>query len=174
MLKKSIFLLSLPVFCSLQYLYAQSYFNREYLGVWKRSTTYSLEVAKQMPDSLYEYKPTQQSMSFKEQQLHAVSNISFLTQYITGESKVFYEKNSLKDLSKKDILEIFAAAFLYVDKVILESDSASIAAKVVFKGVDMSKENIFYLIRNHLSHHRAQSNVYLRMNEINPPQYVGW
>jgi uncharacterized damage-inducible protein DinB len=158
----------------MQYSQAQSYFKNEYFDVWKRTTAYSLEVAKQMPDSLYNYKPTAQSMSFKGQQLHTVSNISFLTNYVTGKYKTFYDKNAVANLNKKEVLEILTAALIYVNKLIVESDSVSISEKVDFKGVEMSKENIFYLIRNHISHHRAQCVLYLRMNAIDPPQYVGW
>lgn len=153
---------------------AQSYFQEEYLNVWQRATAYSLEVADKMPDSLYDYRPSAESMSFKEQQLHMVGNISFLTRYITGKNRNFYQSALADTLQKKEVMEIMTAAFLYVNQHIINSDSATLSETVNFKGAEMSKENTFYLIRNHLTHHRAQCVLYLRMNAIDPPQYVGW
>jgi uncharacterized damage-inducible protein DinB len=153
---------------------AQAYFDAEFLDVWLRTTKYTLEVADKMPDSLYNYGPSLKSMTFKEQQLHIVGNISFLTNYITGKKQVFYQVNQLNDLYKEGVLEILTASLQYVQQLIKENDKNSIAEMIVFQGVKMSKENIFYLINNHLSHHRAQAILYLRMNQIDPPAYVGW
>lgn len=153
---------------------SQSYFDEEFLNVWQRTTDYTLEVADRMPDALYDYKPSDSSMSFKEQQLHIVRNISFLTNYITGTYQKFYEVEEVKNLHKKEVLEILTASLQYVNQLIVTNDKNSVAQMIEFKGVEMSKENIFYLIRNHLSHHRAQCTLYIRMNQIDAPEYVGW
>jgi uncharacterized damage-inducible protein DinB len=153
---------------------SQSYFDDEFLNVWQRTTDYTLEVADKMPDSLYNYRPSNKSMSFKEQQLHIVRNISFLTNYITGQHKSFYLVEDVENLNKEGVMEILTTSLQYVHQLIVENDKNSIAETVVFNDVAMSKENIFYLIRNHLSHHGAQSILYLRMNNIDTPDYVGW
>jgi uncharacterized damage-inducible protein DinB len=38
----------------------------------------------------------------------------------------------------------------------------------------MNKLQILNLLNDHQTHHRAQLIVYLRINGIKPPDYVGW
>jgi uncharacterized damage-inducible protein DinB len=46
--------------------------------------------------------------------------------------------------------------------------------EIEFGGVKMPKGTIFYLMRHHATHHRAQAILYLRMNGIEAPDYRGW
>lgn len=69
-----------------------SYFHREYPKVWNRATEYTIAVAEAMPENFYNYRVYPDGMSFKEQQLHIVDNISFLSGLITNETKMFYNK----------------------------------------------------------------------------------
>ncbi len=38
----------------------------------------------------------------------------------------------------------------------------------------MTERQIINLMNDHLTHHRAQAIVYLRLNGVMPPKYVGW
>ncbi|MGM0581311.1 MAG: DinB family protein [Bacteroidota bacterium] len=153
---------------------AQDYFQEEYPDVWERSTSYSRTIAESMPEQLYDFKIYPDGMSFKEQQLHIVGNISFLCRHITGEYKNFYSKDEIEELSKKQVLQISDDAFSYVAGLIETTESSALSEKVMFKETEMSKTNIFYLIRSHAIHHLGQSFIYLCMNDIEAPEYVGW
>ncbi|WKK75371.1 DinB family protein [Marivirga salinae] len=153
---------------------AQDYFQEEYPKVWERTTAYSRTIAESMPEQLYNFKVYQDGMSFKEQQLHIVGNISFLCRHITGEYKNFYSRDEIKGLSKKQVLQISDVAFSYVADLIESTKPSVLSQKVMFKGTEMTKMNIFYLIRSHAIHHLGQSIIYLRMNDIEAPEYVGW
>ncbi len=153
---------------------AQNYFQEEYPDVWERTTAYSRTIAESMPAQLYDYKLYPDGMTFKEQQLHIVGNISFLCHQITGEYKSFYSKDEVKDLSKKQVLQISGAAFSYMANLIKNIAPSELSEKVMFKGTEMSKKNILFLIRSHAIHHLGQSVIYLRMNDIEAPEYVGW
>lgn len=151
-----------------------SYFLEEYPEVWKRSVVYTVAVAEAMPENLYNYKVYPDGMSFKEQQLHIVDNISFLGGLITEETRLFYSKEDLHSLKKAQVIEILNHAFNHVANLKENIAPGEISQKIVFKKEEVSKENIFYLIRNHVTHHRAQSVVYLRMQGLAVPEYVGW
>ncbi len=153
---------------------SQSYFKDEYPKVWERAAHYSLAVAEVMPENLYDSKANPESMSFKEQQLHIVTNISFLTQLISEEKRIFYDRENMHNLSKKEILKILKMAFNYVEVLLEIMETDEVSKKIKFKNVSISKENIFYLLRDHMTHHRSQLIIYLRKQGIEPPDYIGW
>lgn len=155
-------------------LNAQEYFNGQYAGVWQRHLEYSKAVAEAMPEAYYTYKPTDEAMSFQGQFLHIADNISSLTFLITGNRKDFFRKEEANSLKKTEVLNILDQANAYVLDLIQNASDSLLKGEITFRGVAMTKENIFYLIRDHQAHHRAQCLVYLRMNGVQAPGYVGW
>ncbi|MBD3630616.1 MAG: DinB family protein [Cyclobacterium sp.] len=153
---------------------AQDYFNKQYAGVWQRNLEYSKAVAEAMPEASYDFSPSEGAMSFQGQWLHVVDNISMLTSHITGERKTFYRKEDATGLNKADVLDILNRANAYVLDLIQNGSDILLNEEIEFGGVAMTKENIFYLLRDHQAHHRAQCLVYLRMEGISAPGYVGW
>lgn len=151
-----------------------SYFLEEYPEVWKRSVVYTVAVVQAMPEVLYEYEAYPGGMSFREQQLHLVDNISFLSELITEETKQFYNKEDIYSLKKAQVIEILKNAFKHVAILIENTEPGELSQKIMIKKEEVSKQNIFYLIRNHVTHHRAQSVVYLRLKGLEVPEYVGW
>jgi uncharacterized damage-inducible protein DinB len=172
--KLSILFILLGLFMGTSGLKAQGYFFDQFPDVWERNMDYSLALAEAMPANLYDYKPTPEAMSFEGQLLHIVDNISSLTSIIIGERKNFYDKEKKDSLDKASIIEILQSANAYVLDLINKSEKARLDEKVVFRDVNMTKENIFYLLRGHQVHHRAQCLVYLRLNGVAAPGYVGW
>lgn len=65
-------------------------------------------------------------------------------------------------------------AFLYVSQLIEKVEEQTLQAKTEFGGEKMPKENLFYLMRDHTTHHRAQAVLYLRQNGVKAPLYRGW
>ncbi|WP_373495053.1 DinB family protein [Aquiflexum sp.] len=155
-------------------LKAQTYFNSQYPHVWHRATEYTLDVAKAMPEENYHFKPETSAMTFGGQLLHIVDNISFLTRLISGESKTFYDRTKAEELNKDEIIYILENANNYVGKLIAEISTSDLNEAIEFRRLEMSKENIFYLLRDHQVHHRGQCIVYLRMAGVKAPPYVGW
>ncbi|MDO6437941.1 DinB family protein [Cyclobacterium sp. 1_MG-2023] len=155
-------------------LKAQMYFSDQYPMVWQRNMNYSQLVAEAMPAELYDYKPSPESMSFKDQLLHIVDNISYLTSKINGQKKSFYNKENKDSIDKKETIELLSQANNYVLELIKNAEKIILDEKIVFGNENMTKENIFYLLRGHQVHHRAQCLVYLRLKDIAAPPYVGW
>ncbi|RDV12641.1 DinB family protein [Pontibacter diazotrophicus] len=101
---------------------AQSYFKKDYPGVWQRATDYTLEVAEAMPAENYNFKPLEESMSFQEQLTHVVQNISFLSGLITGESPDFFKGKKPEALTKAEVNIALGEAFRYVGRLVKEVD----------------------------------------------------
>lgn len=153
---------------------AQSYFHDVFPDVWTRAAGYTLEVAEAMPPEKYGYRPTEESMTFQEQLLHLVQNLSFLSTRITGAQPDFLKGKKPEALTKQEAIIAFQAASRYVSQLIKQVDEQTLQAHTAFGGEEMPKENLFYLMRDHATHHRAQAILYLRLNGIKAPLYRGW
>ncbi|CAN5798241.1 hypothetical protein BH24BAC1_BH24BAC1_32750 [soil metagenome] len=152
----------------------QSFFRAEYPAVWQRAAEYTLEVAAAMPADKYGFAPKNESMSFLGQMVHLVQNLSFLSGQITGTRPDFFIGENPQQISKEKATAGLRAAFQHVGGLIQTVDEKTLGEKIKFAGETMTKENIFYLMRDHLTHHRAQAILYLRLNGIAPPTYRGW
>lgn len=154
--------------------FGQSYFQDYYKQVWARSTTYTLAVAEAMPEETYSFRPTDEVFSFQEQMIHLVDNIAFLSEKITGERPDFYGNEEKNKLNKAKTINILTEALNHVQTLITNATHDQLMETITFANTTMPKENIFYLLRDHMAHHRGQAILYLRQCSIAPPRYVGW
>ena len=158
-------------------LYAQqanNMFIPDFIQKWENAKTYTLKVAEAMPDSTYTFKPVPEEMSFAEQLVHISSNMAWIgSTYLKGEKNPF-EKLSADGMSKQEIIELLNKTFDYVDGVVAAFDPTDLNDTVDFFAGPMSKRRMFLLLADHVTHHTGQLVVYLRLNGIKPPEYVGW
>ena len=61
-----------------------------------------------------------------------------------------------------------------VVEIIENTNDADLKITVDFFAGPKSKLQILNLLQDHLSHHRGQLIVYLNLNNIKPPSYIGW
>ena len=149
-------------------------FAKEYVDLWERAADYTIEVARAMPEEYYNYRPNEETLTFSEQIAHIITNMFWLNStFILNETSPIKDA-SLEDLDKEDLIKNLEEAVRYVSKSAESITDKDVASPIIFAGVIMDKRRIFYLIRDHLTHHRAQSIVYLRLNGIEPPEYRGW
>ena len=127
-----------------------------------------------MPESIYSFKPTAEEMSFGEQLLHLSSNMGWLcSAYLIKEPNPVTKADA--DLMKKEDIKLVlekAYAFALISLKNLKENELSDSVK--FFAGPMNKLQIINLLSDHQTHHRAQILVYLRLNGIKPPSYVGW
>ena len=144
-----------------------------FLEKWQNSKTYLLDIAKAMPEDKYNYKPTEREMSFGEQLLHIKGNMDWLsTSYFTDEK--YDKKKDDTKYSKEEIISMLEKSFDNVFENIKNSKPESLKEKVEFFAGPKTKLQILNLLQDHVTHHRGQLIVYLNLNEIVPPKYVGW
>lgn len=153
---------------------AQPYFQNDFPGVWQRATNYTMEVAKAMPAEKYSFKAKEESMTFHEHLVHIIHNLSSLSSRISGDRKDFFHGKDPGLLTKEQLAEVLQDTFKYISKLIEDTDEKILLESIEFRGQTMTKENIFYLMRDHITHHRAQIILYLRLNNIDAPVYRGW
>lgn len=151
-----------------------SLFQKEILQKWKNAQDYTLKMAELMPEDKSKYKPTEEEMSFSEQLAHISDNMLWLSStYITAEKRLIL-KNDFKDKNKSQSIQLLKQSFEFVEKSFQSLTDESLNTDVELFKKPFTKRQIVILINDHLTHHRGQLAVYLRLNQIKPPQYIGW
>ncbi len=152
---------------------AQSAFIKEFQQKWKNASEYTIELAEKMPEDKYDYKPVDGSRTFEEQLLHMMSNMVWLSSSYLAEDN-FERDLKKKDYTKAEIIKLLKEATTFAATTIANLEANDLEKEVDFFAGPMSKRQIMVLMNDHLTHHRGQIIVYLRMNGIKPPRYRGW
>ncbi len=135
---------------------------------------YTLKVANLLPQEKYSFSPIQGEMSFGEQLLHLSSNIGWLCSSYIGGSENPVSKADPKVQKKEEIISELNKVYDYAINTLQHFEPAHLSDTVSFFAGSMNKLQIINLLNDHQTHHRAQVLVYLRLNGIKPPDYVGW
>lgn len=140
---------------------------------WANSKTYTLEMAELMPENKYDFRPSPEEMTFREQLLHIADNMTWLSSsYLFAE--VPEKRRAELKLSKADVLKILAQAYVLGMKAHMKVADSQLDEQVKFFAGPMTRRQILILMHDHKTHHIGQLIVYLRLNGIKPPKYVGW
>ena len=141
---------------------------------WENARTYTIQVAESMPEQAYTFKPTEEEMTFAEQLGHLSGNMLWLSsKFITTNSPAISEKN-FAGKSKAEMIQLIHQAFDFTANAFKNFNPDQLNDKVDFAGQKMTKRQIILLIHDHLTHHRGQIIVYIRLKGIKPPKYIGW
>jgi uncharacterized damage-inducible protein DinB len=138
--------------------------------------TYTLAIAEKLAADKFDFKPVKEEMSFKEQLVHIGENIYWLNStYIKEEANpIKANKNRASEMNKEQVLEFVASAYDYAIKAMSEMDEKTLSKEFNWSGGKMNKFQFLNLIQDHQSHHVGQLIVYLRLNGVAPPRYIGW
>lgn len=140
-----------------------------------RAHAYTLELASRMPADKYGFRPSSGQMSFAEQLLHLSQNLAWLSSsYLDKKQQNPLTKADSRLEEKDSILAIVNRTYNYALRTLESFTPGELTDTVSFFAGPMNKLQIINLINDHQSHHRGQLIVYLRMNGIAPPPYVGW
>ena len=140
----------------------------------KNAKAYTLQVANLMPDTKYAYQPSKEEMEFGKQLLHLSQNLCWLSSsYLSANKNPLTEADG-KLTEKKDIISVVTKAYDFAISALQIFDTKTLTDTVKFFAGTMNKLQIINLLQDHQTHHRAQLLVYLRLNGIKPPEYIGW
>lgn len=145
-----------------------------YLPVWIEAHDHCMDIARAMPEELYTYKPTEVSKTFAEQMVHIAHTIPLLTKRYVQGMEVKPNTPDASKMSKQEILDLLEEAFAYTTEVIYSIDQGQLDETCVMyhSGNTVSRAFAFFYVQDHMANHRSKSNLYLRMNNIDPPEYT--
>lgn len=171
-MKKSYLLSVLISFLATSTICQSSYLT-DFKQKWNNAKTYTLQVAELMPEAYYDYRPTNDQMSFKDQLLHIQGNMMWLSTSYLGIKKPEKSMSAGAD-TKEQVIKVLTEGFELAEKAIDQLEVANLDEVVQFFAGPMHKRQILTLMNDHLTHHRGQLIVYLRLKGVKPPRYLGW
>lgn len=151
----------------------QSSVKIAFLEKWEGSKNYLLAIAEAMPEDDYNFKPTERQMSFKEQLIHIKENMTWLSRSYFTETEFKREKTETS-ISKTETIDLLEKAFDSVIEIVENTNDEDLKTTVDFFAGPKNKLQILNLLQDHVTHHRGQLIVYLNLNNIKPPSYIGW
>ncbi|WP_209405414.1 DinB family protein [Pseudozobellia sp. WGM2] len=177
-LKHLLILTSVMLFSSLaKPIFAQeSDFIKEYLERLEKSKEYLILIAETMPENKYEFKATSESMSFAENLMHIAWAMDWHSESLMGgrEARDWETDTELKvdEKSKKEMIAKISETFDKTIEFIANFDPNRLEERLDYFGADRTKRQILLLLADHITHHRGQMLVYMRLNGLQPPRYV--
>ncbi len=149
----------------------QTTYKKSFLEKWNNSQEYLIAIAESMPEGSFDYKPAPREMSFIEQLIHIQENIDWIsTKYFEAGNR----EVSIIENDKRRTIENLKNSFNNAKKAIIKIDEDDLDEVVGFFAGPKSKFQILGLLQDHVTHHRGQLIVYLNLNDIKPPAYIGW
>ncbi|MFD2823371.1 DinB family protein [Lacinutrix iliipiscaria] len=158
-------------------LYAQEdQFIKDYLERLENSRKYLILVAETMPEEKYNFSASPESLTFAENLLHIGYAIDWHSQSLLGgrESRDWKTDTIFKtaNKTKEEMIATINKTFDEAIKLITQFDTKQFNDELDYFGLQRTKRQIFLLLADHITHHRGQMLVYLRLNGLVPPRYV--
>ncbi|OQD43835.1 damage-inducible protein DinB [Croceivirga radicis] len=154
----------------------ESVFVSDFIERLENSQKYVEQVAELMPAEKYQYRASEESLSFAQNLMHIGFALNWHSKTLLGEIKTpTWQEDTVyktKGKSKKEMIAIVNATFKEAISVLKQLDSNELENLLDYFGLDRTKRQICLLLADHITHHRAQMIVYLRLNGITPPRYV--
>ena len=156
-------------------------FHESFAATLKNAKAYTLEVAEKMPAEDYAFKPHDSVRTFGEQMAHiAMSSKLLNTMFIKGENVDFNPVEGAKmektlGASKEECLKLLNANFDEIIATIEGMTEEQLQDTFVFAFApnkpELTKEEGFLFIRDHITHHRGQAITTLRIKGHSAPSY---
>ncbi len=154
----------------------QNDFIKDYLERLENSRKYLTLVAEIMPEDKYNFKASPDSLTFAENLLHIGYAMDWHSQSLLGgrEPRDWSTDTVFKvaNKSKEEMIELIDKTFDSSIKLISEFDVDQLNDKLDYFGLTRTKRQILLLLTDHITHHRGQMLVYMRLNGLVPPRYV--
>ncbi len=144
----------------------------DWVADWQRAKEFTQEYLEAMPADGFDYKPTPEIRSFKEQMLHlANGNFNFVSAASGNENP--YKGKSLEKMdgldSKEAVTKVVLESYDFAIAALSATSDADMGADIKLFGRDMSRGLAYAKAFEHQTHHRGQATIYIRMKGVKPP-----
>lgn len=166
----------LTVFVSVPLFAQQDTYVQEYLERLENSKKYLLLVAEMMPEEQYAFKATPESLSFAENLMHIGWAMDWHSQSLMGgrPARNWETDTELKvaNKTKAEMIATLEQTFDTTIQFIRDFNTEQLKEELDYFGLTRTKRQVLMLLADHITHHRAQMLVSLRLNGLTPPRYV--
>ena len=170
--------------CLAQFSTAQD-FNASMAEIMKNMKKYTVEMVNLMPEEKFDFKPMDSVRTFREQVQHMIGTNHFLlNHYLKGNAASSRQDDLQKAFSyagrarKSELNRLLEEQFDQTISFFLNATGGQYGNTFVFGTPDEPLVKDYYttcmLLRDHITHHRAQLIGYLRSNKIVPAPFKGF
>nr|WP_321228765.1 DinB family protein [uncultured Psychroserpens sp.] len=151
-------------------------FIKDFLERLESSQKYLILVAETMPEDKYDFKASPESLTFAENLMHIGYAVDWHSQSLLGgRASRDWETDTIfkvANKSKKEMIATINETFDSTIDLIKQFDTKQLGDELDYFGLNRTKRQIFLLLADHITHHRGQMLVYMRLNGLVPPRYV--
>ncbi len=151
-------------------------FLRDFLVRWDQSKAYLLAVAEAMSEAHYFQAPFDEGKSFAEQLMHmaVVMDWHAFSKFGGSEAPIRWEDFQVTGKNKAQLIQETAREFDRAKELIKEFDPNKLDETTSYAAFSRTRRQFLLLLADHVTHHRAQLIVYLRLHHIAPPNYINF
>lgn len=137
---------------------------------WTRTMANVVAGAEKMPEDGYAYKPTPESMSFREIVAHTADSAMGTCSGVNGERKI---AGAARMQTKAELIGALKAAQAECEKAYTLTDAKAVEMVTVGRGGPRSRLSTLWGNTVHIEHEYAQMAVHLRVKGVVPPSSEG-
>ena len=142
---------------------------------WERAKAYTVDYLNTMPANKYGFKAVDSLRSFAQQMLHLASGNVFLMMNAVGKPPLpwlsFDLENRTTAQNKDSVMYYVTTSYDYCMDAVKNSDVNKWSETTkMFNTYEMTQFALMNKIIEHQDHHRGQTTIYIRLNNIKPPQ----
>ena len=141
---------------------------------WVRAKAYTVEYLNTMPADKYSFKAVDSLRSFAMQMLHLATANVFLMAPATDQPPLpwvsFELENRTTAQSADSVIYYVNASYDYCLAGVKNSDPDKWKEKKKLFGFETTNFGLLQKVFEHQTHHRGQTTIYIRLNNIKPPQ----
>ena len=137
---------------------------------WESVRNLVVKVAEVVPEDKYDWKPTPEVRSFREQLVHIVGENHLFMGFVAGEKSAAPQNLKTKD----DIVKALNESYDYGAKVLAGlTDEKAMESVPAFRGAQQPRWSIAMMNMMDNMDHYGNLVVYMRTNGITPPRSAG-
>lgn len=141
---------------------------------WQRAKEYTVEYLNTMPANKYSAKAVDSLRSFAQQMLHLATANVFLMATATDEKPLSWASFGLENRpaaqGKDSVMHYVTASYDFCINAVKNCDAKKWAEKKQLFGFESTKFALMQKTFEHQTHHRGQTTIYIRLQNIKPPQ----
>ena len=137
---------------------------------WNRTIGNVVATAEKMPEDNYAFKPTPESMSFKDLIAHTADSAMGACSALNGERK---NAGAAKMTSKADLVAAMKAAQAECENAYAPNDTKAMEVITGGRGGPRSRLSTLWGNTVHIEHEYAQMAVHMRLKGLVPPSSEG-
>jgi uncharacterized damage-inducible protein DinB len=155
--------------------------NEAFIAELKHESAQTKKILERVPDTLFDYKPHEKSMTMKALATHLAEIPAWIEPTISGDEIDFgkFEYNPPVINNNAELMKLFEDSLRIGIEGLKKADDANLAGIWTGKNNDVvvfsmpRAQVIRGMMLSHIIHHRAQLGMYLRLNNIPLPPVYG-